>query len=178
MHGPYDRLAGLVFLRLRLCCIAASKVFLCQLVLLLGQLQRIGLPAFGIELRLQSRDLSFECFDFGIALRRAVEILHLCLHGAVGGLGPLHGIIGRRLFRRFQSVVQQREGVVAERRQLSVLRLFAADALHGFLLASLDRLFFAVGYGDVDAVSPLGLPFRRRTKYEPYDDQKQAAQHR
>lgn len=50
---------------------SAAEILPCELVLLLGQLQRIGLLPLGVELGLQGRDLLFQCFDLGIAARRA-----------------------------------------------------------------------------------------------------------
>ena len=70
-HGPHDGQARIpsllrrpgLFVRGR----SSAEIFPGELVLLLGQFQRIGLLPLGVELGLQGRDLLFQCFDLGIA---------------------------------------------------------------------------------------------------------------
>ena len=77
-HGPHDRQARIppllwrpgLFVRGR----SAAEILPCELVLLLGQFQRIGLLPLGVELGLQGCDLLFQGFDLGIALRSGVEV--------------------------------------------------------------------------------------------------------
>ena len=71
-HGPHDRQARILPLLRRLNGFfvrgrSAAEIFPGELVLLLGQFQRIGLLPLGVELGLQGRDLFFQCFDLGIA---------------------------------------------------------------------------------------------------------------
>lgn len=77
--------------------VPASEVALCEAVLLLGHLHRVGLLPLDVELLLQRGDLLAEFFDLGIARRRGVELPGLLLHGAVCLGSPAHGILGRRL---------------------------------------------------------------------------------
>ena len=67
---------------------SAAEILPCELVLLLGQLQRIGLLPLGVELGLQGRDLLFQCFDLGIAARRGrgVESRHFTRYPPVGSI--------------------------------------------------------------------------------------------
>ena len=92
-HGPHDRQARILPL---LCLLnsfftygrSAAEILPCELVLLLGQLQRVGLLPFGVELGLQGRDLLFQCFDLGIAARRSrgVESRHFTRYPPVGSI--------------------------------------------------------------------------------------------
>ena len=67
---------------------SAAEILPCELVLLLGQFQRVGLLPLGIELGLQGRDLLFQCFDLGIAARRGrgVESRHFTRYPPVGSI--------------------------------------------------------------------------------------------
>ena len=124
---------------------SVAEILPCELVLLLGQLQRVGLLPLGVELGLQGRDLLFQDFDLGIALRSGVEALYLPLHGPVGLGGPLCGVIRRcRLLGGFESVVQQRERVVAECHHASLLLFLAAELFRGFAFVSDGGLRLAV----------------------------------
>jgi len=73
---------------------SAAEILPCELVLLLGQFQRIGLLPLGVELGLQGRDLLFQCFDLGIAARRVVSsgyvLFVICKQGLTGAQDSFH----------------------------------------------------------------------------------------
>ena len=183
-NGPHDRQARILPLLRRLNSFfiyghSAAEILPGELVLLLGQFQRIGLLPLGVELGLQGRDLLFQCFDLGIALRSGVEALHLPLHDPVGFGGPQCGIVRRyRLLGRFEPVVQQRERVVAECHHASLLLLLAAELFRGFAFVADGSLRFAVRDRRVDPRgSLLGLD-GCRPEYEPQHDEEDASEDR
>ena len=92
-NGPHDGQVRILPLLYRLNCFfiqgrSATEILPCELVLLLGQFQRVGLLPLGIELGLQGRDLLFQCFDLGIAARRGrgVESRHFTRYPPVGSI--------------------------------------------------------------------------------------------
>ena len=158
---------------------SAAEILPCELVLLLGQFQRIGLLPLGVELGLQGCDLLFQGFDLGIALRSGVEALHLPLHGPVGLGGPQCGVVRRcRLLGRFEPVVQQRERVVAECHHASLLLLLAAELFRGFAFVSDGGLRLAVRDRRIDPRGPLLGLDGRRPEYEPQHDEEDASEDR
>ena len=183
-HGPHDRQARILPL---LCLLnsfftygrSAAEILPCELVLLLGQLQRVGLLPLGVELGLQGRDLLFQGFDLGIALRSGVEALHLPLHGPVGLGGLLCGVIRRcRLLGGFEPVVQQRKRVVAECHHASLLLLLAAELFRGFAFVSDGGLRLAVRDRRIDPRGPLLGLDGRRPEYEPQHNEEDASEDR
>ena len=182
-HGPHDGQARIpsllrrpgLFVRGR----SSAEIFPGELVLLLGQFQRIGLLPLGVELGLQGRDLFFQCFDLGIALRSGVEALHLPLHGPVGFGGPQCGIVRRyRLLGRFEPVVQQRERVVAKCHHAFLLLFLAAELFRGFAFVADGSLRFAVRDRRVDPRgSLLGLD-GCRPEYEPQHNEEDTSKDR
>ena len=183
-HGPHDRQARILPL---LCLLnsffiyghSAAEILPGELVLLLGQFQRIGLLPLGVELGLQGCDLLFQGFDLGIALRSGVEALHLPLHGPVGLGGPQCGVVRRcRLLGRFEPVVQQRERVVAECHHASLLLLLAAELFRGFAFVSDGGLRFAVRNRRIDPRGPLLRLDGRRPEYEPQHNEEDASEDR
>ena len=92
-NGPHDGQVRILPLLCRLNCFfiqgrSATEILPCELVLLLGQFQRVGLLPLGVELGLQGRDLLFQCFDLGIAARRGrgVESRHFTRYPPVGSI--------------------------------------------------------------------------------------------
>ena len=158
---------------------SAAEILPCELVLLLGQLQRIGLLPLGVELGLQGRDLLFQRFDLGIALRSGVEALHLPLHGPVGLGSPQCGVVRRCGFLGgFEPVVQQRERIVAECHHAFLLLLLAAELLRGFAFVSDGGLRLAVRNRRIDPRSSfLGLD-GRRPEYKPHRDEEYTSEDR
>ena len=158
---------------------SASEIFSSKFVLLLSQFQRVGLPAPGVELRLQGRYLLLQGFNLGIAGRRGVEALHLPLHGPVGFGGPQCGVICRSwLLGRFKPVVQERERVVAERHHAFLLLLLAAELLGGFAFVADGGLRLAVRNRRVNPCGPfLGLD-GRRPEYKPQHDEEDTSEDR
>ena len=183
-HGPHDGQARIPPLLCRLNSFfiyghSAAEILPCELVLLLGQLQRVGLLPLGVELGLQGRDLLFQGFHLGIALRSGVEALHLPLHGPVGLGGPQCGVVRRcRLLGRFEPVVQQRERVVAECHHASLLLLLAAELFRGFAFVSDGGLRLAVRDRRIDPRGPLLGLDGRRPEYEPQHDEEDASEDR
>ena len=158
---------------------SSAKILPCEFVLFFGQLQRVGLLPFGVELGLQGCDLLFERFDLGIAGWSGVEVLHLPLHGPIGLGGPLCGVICRSwLLGRFKPVVQEREGVVAERHHAFLLLLLAAELFGGFAFVADGGLRLAVRDRRVDPCGPfLGLD-GRRPEDKPQHDEKDIPENR
>ena len=183
-NGPHDRQARILPLLRRLNSFfiyghSAAEILPGELVLLLGQFQRIGLLPLGVELGLQGCDLLFQGFDLGIALRSGVEALHLPLHGPVGLGGPLCGVVRRcRLLGRFEPVVQQRERVVAECHHASLLLLLAAELFRGFAFVADGGLRLAVRNRRVDPRGPFLRLDGRRSEYKPHRDEEDASEDR
>ena len=158
---------------------SAAEILPCELVLLLGQFQRIGLLPLGIELGLQGCDLLFQGFDLGIALRSGVEALHLPLHVPVGLGGPLCGVVRRsKLFGGFEPVVQQRKRIVAECHHAFLLLFLAAELFRGFAFVADGGLRLAVRDRRIDPRGPLLGLDGRRPEYEPQHDEEDASEDR
>ena len=121
---------------------------------------------------MQGCDLFLQGFDLGIALRSGIEALHLPLHGPVGFGGPQCGVVRRyRLLGGFESVVKQREQVVAKCHHAFLLLFLAAELFRGFAFVSDGSLRFAVRDRRVDPRGPLLGLDGRRPEYEPQHDE-------
>ena len=182
-NGPHDGQARIPSLLRRPGLFArgrsAAEIFSGELVLLLGQFQRVGLLPLGVELGLQGRDLLFQGFDLGIAQRSGIEALHLPLHGPVGLGGPQCGVVRRcRLLGSFEPVVQQRERVVAECHHAFLLLFLAAELFRGFAFVADGGLRLAVRNRRVDPRGPLLGLDGRRPEYEPQHDEEYASEDR
>lgn len=148
---------------------SAAEVLLSQLILSLGQLQRIcgSCRRRRIEPCGEFLDLTPQMLDFPLGGAGCIGLCELPLQGAVGLICLLHGVLpGRRLLR---AVVQQREGLLAEREQPLGLQRLGPDLRHDLLLGAFDLLLAALRHGEVDPRSPFLLRCLLRAEYPPHE---------